>query len=362
MARIQTPQAHGSRWRIRMPGTRQWVAFDTEQAAADQLDTWRREARHGQLRHQQATAGAGPTLDEFYATWTHDRILAGKTVATRNGQRHVYVKWIQPKLGHLRLRHIDAEQLRKWLAWMHTSNAGAAQTKNSHTALSAILSAAVNQGKLLRNPLHEKGPDGRHVVPVPRLNVTQARSCSWDEVQLLMKHSERLALLLRTIAEAGLRASEACGLDVNCLRLDSSAPHIIVRQVVEPGSKQVRLDTKNRDGRRVPISADLAAALREHVAGKGPRQPVFTNLLGQRWGVNGLGKAFRLMREASPLAGEDDPITLHDLRHYGCTAWFEAGIPPQAIMEWMGHADLKTTMTYAHTTDSAAALARSIVR
>lgn len=40
--------------------------------------------------------------------------------------------------------------------------------------------------------------------------------------------------------------------------------------------------------------------------------------------------------------------TLHDLRHTFGTSAARHGIPLRTIMEWMGHEDIKTTMTYAH--------------
>jgi hypothetical protein len=40
--------------------------------------------------------------------------------------------------------------------------------------------------------------------------------------------------------------------------------------------------------------------------------------------------------------------TFHDLRHSFATACAMAGVPLRKLMEWMGHADIQTTMIYAH--------------
>lgn len=40
-------------------------------------------------------------------------------------------------------------------------------------------------------------------------------------------------------------------------------------------------------------------------------------------------------------------VRFHDLRHSYGTAMAAAGAPLRSLMEWMGHADLKTTLIYA---------------
>jgi len=40
-------------------------------------------------------------------------------------------------------------------------------------------------------------------------------------------------------------------------------------------------------------------------------------------------------------------VRFHDLRHTYGTAMAAAGAPTRSLMEWMGHADLSTTLRYA---------------
>lgn len=41
-------------------------------------------------------------------------------------------------------------------------------------------------------------------------------------------------------------------------------------------------------------------------------------------------------------------VRFHDLRHTFGTRMAAAGVPMRTLQEWMGHADIKTTLIYAH--------------
>jgi hypothetical protein len=47
------------------------------------------------------------------------------------------------------------------------------------------------------------------------------------------------------------------------------------------------------------------------------------------------------------LREQEEPVTLHDLRHTFGTR-MAAGVPVRSLQEWVGHADLKTTQRYMH--------------
>ena len=48
------------------------------------------------------------------------------------------------------------------------------------------------------------------------------------------------------------------------------------------------------------------------------------------------------------LREQDEPVTFHDLRHTFGMRMAAAGVPVRWLQEWMGHADLKTTLRYMH--------------
>lgn len=144
------------------------------------------------------------------------------------------------------------------------------------------------------------------------------------------------ALMLNT----GARVQEVVDLRVQDVRLDP--PH------------QVRLRGKGGKIRICPIWAHTARRLRRLLARSDwsvePERPLFLNLRGEkltRYGV------FYLLRkriaECSPaiesLRGRR--IHPHTLRHTTAVHLLKAGVDFATISQWLGHASLNTTMTYA---------------
>ncbi len=69
---------------------------------------------------------------------------------------------------------------------------------------------------------------------------------------------------------------------------------------------------------------------------------VFTNKSGNRRGV-----ACHAIRKAFHRAGLDD-CSIHTLRHTHATRLIQNGMSIYEVKEILGHADIKTTMRYAH--------------
>lgn len=357
----QTPQNRGRKWRVRHPDTRDWCSFDTEVEARHQLIRWQAEALDQDTRQRQQQ-GSGPTLRDYREqTWLPMRRRQVTSQSYRAGNDY-WNNWLADwPLADMRLRRITTDDVREWLAAIEDAGATPHNMSSARMHLSAIFTAIAAESKPWRrdNPVL-KVPEV--VLPVPVRHLT-----SWTDVQKLMQQSEHYALMWRTIAEAGLRSAEACGLTVDCLlALDTSEPTLHVRQVTERGSKVTRPDTKGRgqdSGRYVPISTDLARALQAHVAGRQTTARVFLSVQGDAMNYGNLWRVTDTAVRAAGLTYDDGKqLTLHSLRHYACTAWFDAHCPPQAIREWMGHSSLATTMRYAHTTPAAAAIARGISR
>jgi len=161
---------------------------------------------------------------------------------------------------------------------------------------------------------------------------------------LTTDHALRDRALLELLYAAGLRISEAVGLDREDLSLDGAFVRVIGKgdkeRLVPVGD--VALDWLRRwiDGPRITL---LALG---HVA---PDRggPLF---LGDRGGRLARQQAWAAVKRAAARAGLADQVSPHTLRHSFATHLLEGGADLRIVQELLGHASISTTQLYTHLT------------
>jgi len=161
---------------------------------------------------------------------------------------------------------------------------------------------------------------------------------------------DQLALecaLLEVIYGAGLRVSEACGLDLGDIEVDGARTYVRVRQ------------GKGRKDRIVPLGGKARAALEAYGPqrtlrllaarkGKGAAPPAGAALFVTRRGLRiGPRAVRRLLTRREQLNGTPR-VSPHALRHSFATHLLGEGADLRAIQEMLGHSSLRTTQRYAH--------------
>ena len=114
-------------------------------------------------------------------------------------------------------------------------------------------------------------------------------------------------------------------------------------------SKAVMVKPKTAAGvRDVPIVGELAQAARYmNEKGGAPLE----RLDGGQATISVLRKAWASYNEYLADHGCTRPIRCHDLRHTYCTRLLESGVAIKMVQYWMGHADVRMTLSvYAHVT------------
>jgi integrase len=139
-------------------------------------------------------------------------------------------------------------------------------------------------------------------------------------------------------AAAGLRRGEIVALQWGDLDLEAGEIH--VRRNVWRDDVGT---TKGGRSRRVPMSAELGAALRAHRHLRGDY--VLCRDDGTR--VT-LAAIHGWLRSAQRLAGLEVDMNVHALRHTFCSHLAIAGVPAVAIQALAGHQNLVTTQRYMH--------------
>ncbi|MYS22053.1 Site-specific recombinase XerD [Streptomyces sp. DvalAA-14] len=247
----------------------------------------------------------------------------------------------------------------------------------------AVLSAAVDDGLLNRNPCNAKS------VRPPAISA--ARLVPWLPEQVLAVRAalpQRYRAMVDVAGGCGLRQGEIIGLaEDDAIDFEAGTLHV-VRQVKLIRGKAVFAPPKCNKERDVPLPGSVAAAIRSHVDDckpvavtlpwKKPDGPLVTKRLyfsnqagGIVWRSNfniqewkpalaaagliptpELGKPYDSAREHG----------MHALRHFYASVLLDAGESIKAVSEYLGHADPALTLrVYAHLMPSSRERARRAI-
>ncbi len=184
-------------------------------------------------------------------------------------------------------------------------------------------------------------------MPLPRRRDKLPRSLTPGEIERLIDASNGVApralrdrALLELLYGAGLRVSEAVGLD---------------RASIDLENRVVRCIGKGDKERLVPLGREAVEAVRRYLSRGRPyldkrhRPELFLNAQG---GALTRAGAFLILRRVATKAGLD-PTRVHPhlLRHSFATHLLEGGADLRSVQEMLGHADLGTTEIYTHVSE-----------
>jgi integrase/recombinase XerD len=183
-------------------------------------------------------------------------------------------------------------------------------------------------------------------IDLPRQPRLLPETLTVDEVERLLEASPDLRgrALLELLYAAGLRVSEALGLDLENLSIDGGFVRVIGKgdreRLVPVGD--VALDWLGRwlaEGRPALLAIG-------HVSPEGGG-PLFIGDRGRRLARQ---QAFELVKAAARAAGLSDRVSPHTLRHSFATHLLEGGADLRIVQELLGHASISTTQLYTHLT------------
>jgi integrase len=166
-----------------------------------------------------------------------------------------------------------------------------------------------------------------------------------DEVKLVCRHAPAAdARLFLVMSRVGLRRCEMVALRWRDVNFEAKQVH--VRRSFVEGEEG---PTKDYEDRRVPLSKDAADILLPMSEFSiDPDDLVFPRADGSHQNPDNLSKRFT---EAKTAAKLEHRGTLENLRHTFATH-AAAAFPLPKVQKWLGHSDVKTTMTYVGVLDS----------
>jgi integrase len=293
----------------------------------DLLDQARRGTLPGLVRTDATIADAAA---EFLRYIEHDRERKPSTI---KGYRWIINAQILPALGAMQLEDLTTEHVERWLAAM---DGKASSRRKALVVLHGIFARAKKAHKLAVNPVSE-------VEKPPQSRSGDIEVFTPEEIWALVRagDSEQDAAIFLTAAFTGLRQGELIAL--RWRDVDFAGSVLRVRTSYAGG---VLTTPKSGKVRSVPLAPEVARALArlgERELFVGEDDLVFIGEAGSYVDGSALRRRYKDALQRAALR----PLRFHDLRHtFGTRMIAKADI--RRVQEWMGHADIQTTMRYLH--------------
>ena len=236
----------------------------------------------------------------------------------------------------LQLADVGTDELTDFLAERKATGLAASSLRIATVHLKVFFRWLAGRGKLpmdpaepLLSPRPEKSlPETLHAADVRKLLE------SIDPTQPL---GRRDLAILELFYASGLRLSEICSARLEFL---DTVEHFI------------RVTGKGMKTRLVPVGQRAEEAIEDYLRNERPTlvkkrtgSEIFLSVRGTRLSPD---RVRQVVKERAALAGIDQNVYPHLLRHSFATHLLEGGADLRVIQELLGHADISTTQIYTH--------------
>jgi integrase len=280
--------------------------------------------------------GHNMTFEEFVREiyWKHPGIRE----STATDYRSILNNHILPRVRNRKLIDLSETDWENILENCQDSgDLSNARVNRIHAVASAVYSKAIKKKYAQLNPLT--------LVDYLESGITDFDYWSDEEVTQFLDYcrlTNHPRYLLYWLAyETGMRVSELIALKWDSVDFNCSV--ISVRRSYDKHTRQVLDTTKSGKPRTLGINPELKlllkSALDEHRS-----KFVFCRKNGEHLSYDALYDQFK----ADQVAAHMRPIGIHDIRHTYASHYVMGGGLIYDLKELLGHADIGTTMRYAH--------------
>lgn len=307
------------------------AGYFTKRLADDWLRDVLDEARRGTLPGLVRTgATVADATAEYLRYIEHDRERKPSTV---QGYRWIINGQILPTFKEMRLEDVTGEHVERWLVGIDCK---ASTRTKALVILHGVFQRARKVHKLPANPVTD-------VEKPPQTRSGDIDVFSPEEVWALVRAaaSEQDGTIFLTAAFTGLRQGELIAL--HWRDVDFVGSLLRVRASYAGGALTTPKSGKVRSVPLAPEVAKALAKLSQRELFTGDDDLVFPGESGAFLDASALRRRYKAALKQAGLR----PLRFHDLRHtFGTRMIAKADI--RRVQEWMGHADIQTTMRYLH--------------
>lgn len=280
----------------------------------------------------------------FVVDWKKTKLdISGKTLGTYNSQLKLY---LLPAFGERKLASITTSDIKKWVASLSDDGVGATTIRQSYRLLHQILQAALEDELLGRNPAIG--------IKLPKITTKPKDGLTAQELYALADECGPHRSLVIFLGTCGLRINEALALRVEDFDMEAKVVKVAHSWTTDEFGKKFRDEngdfvpgtTKTGEERTVPLDQNTIELMKPLLAGKSPKDWVFTGVNGQALDYGFFRRKY--FKPATDKLGLKN-VVIHSLRHTTGSLLASLGAPIPEVSKILGHSSAKMTLdVYGH--------------
>jgi integrase len=286
------------------------------------------------------------TVEEFGERWIRQR--PGLRPRRADLYRWLFKRYIADHLGRVKLGEVTPAVVRRWHHDLTEAGVSATMTEKAYRVLRAILTTAVDDGVLTRNPCRIRGAGNEPTPERPVLTVGQVFA-------LAAAMPERYRALVVVATFGSLRWSEAVALRRIDVDVENGVLWVRVAFAERSTGELVPSPPKSRAGvRAVRLPGPVVTLLKAHVTkytGDAPEALVFTAEKGGPLRRSNFNRIVGWPGAVKALGVQG--LHFHDLRHTGNTLAVGTAASLRDLMDRTGHDSMRAALIYQHATNGA---------
>lgn len=278
-------------------------------------------------------------IGQFLNYLRYERNLSPLTVQSYGKDLRGFESYFKNLDNHLSWESVDADVIRGWMESMMDKGNNATSINRRLSALRSFFRFAITRKFVSADPANVvRGP--KKSKPLPKF-VKEGDMDNLLDTETLWTGDSfedvRDRTILMTFYATGMRLSELAGLD---------------DVAVDFAGRQIRVTGKGNKQRLIPFGAELDETLSLYIKVRDdrfgtPTGPLFVTAKGLR--MNPAQVRYVVVKRLSRVSTQKKR-TPHVLRHTFATAMLNNGAGLESVKKLLGHASLKTTEVYTHTT------------
>jgi integrase/recombinase XerD len=277
-----------------------------------------------------------PDIEEFLLYMAAERGLSDHYQLSTRLSLEAFSKWCSATLGISAAAEITRAHLTDFLGHRKRLGFATSSIKLVVVAIKVFFRWLQSRNKISADPAE--------LLPLPRLEQYLPETLNEQQVEQLLNAlpdhgplTARNRAIFEVLYACGIRVAELCGARIEDLDLDT---------------RIIRVTGKGDKTRVIPVGSKAADALhlylnreRPELVCKWTRSHLFLSVRGKALTPD---RIWQLVKETARMAGLEQNVYPHLLRHSFATHLLGNGADLRIIQELLGHSDISTTQIYTH--------------